>query len=262
MRDNPVKDKLAQGGTVFGTMMFEFLSPGLPQILANTGADFVFYDMEHSGFSISDMKTQAALCRGLEVVPLVRPPGKDYQFASRLLDLGAMGLLFQMVESAEEARELVSWTRYPGRGRRGAIFGGAHDDYSGGDMAEKAAAAESRTLVTVLIETAAGLANVEEIMAVEGVDVAHLGHADLSLSMGLAGQFDHPELQRAIDTIVEAAERHGKAAASLAPNPEWGESLLDRGYRMMSYGYDIALFANSLAEGIADLRKAAERKSA
>ncbi len=254
MRENPVKTRLAEGDTVFGTMMFEFLSPGLPQILANAGADFVFYDMEHSGFSVSDMKQQAALCRGLDVVPLVRPPGKDYQFAARLLDVGAMGLLFQMVESAEEARELVSWTRYPPRGKRGAIFGGAHDDYGGGDMGVKAQQAEARTLVTVLIETAAGLENVEEIMAVDGVDAAHLGHADLSMALGVPGQFDHPKMQAGIDRIVEASERQGKAAASLAPNPEWGEDLLGRGYRMMSYGYDIGLFGGSLTAGIQSLR--------
>ncbi|MEQ8655269.1 MAG: aldolase/citrate lyase family protein [Kiloniellales bacterium] len=262
MRENPVKKKLAEGGTVYGTMMFEFLSPGLPQMLANAGADFVFYDMEHSGFTVSDMKQQAALCRGLKVVPLVRPPGKDYQFAARLLDVGAMGLLFQMVESAEEARELVSWTRYPPRGKRGAIFGGAHDDYAGGDMGQKALQAEERTLTTVLIETAAGLENVEEIMAVEGVDAAHLGHADLSLSLGVPGQFDHPKLQAGIDRIVEAAERNGKAAASLAPDPKWGEDLLGRGYRMMSYGYDIGLFTGSLTQGINALRETSAGRKA
>ena len=254
MRDNPVKTRLSRGETVFGTMMFEFLSPGLPQILANAGADFVFYDLEHSGFSIADMKTQFALCRGLGVVPLARPPGKDYQFAARLLDSGAFGLLYQMVESAEEARELVAWTRYPPRGQRGAIFGGAHDDYAGGDMGEKAEQAEARTLVTVLIETAAGLENVEDIMAVDGVDVAHLGHADLSLALGIPGQFDHPDLQRGIDAIAEAAARHGKAAASLAPTLDWGYDLMDRGYRMMSYSYDIGLFASGLTDGIANLK--------
>ncbi len=260
MRDNPVKARLAQGETVFGTMMFEFLSPGLPQILAGAGADFVFYDMEHSGFTLPDMKEQAALCRGLSLVPLARPPGKDYQFAARLLDVGIMGLLFQMVESAEEARRLVQWTRYPPRGQRGAIFGGAHDDYSGGDMGEKALKAEARTLVVVLIETAAGLESVDEIMAVDGVDVAHLGHADLSLALGIPGQFDHPDLQRGIDSIVEAAERNGKAAASLAPNQAWGEDLLGRGYRMMSYGYDIALLGGSLAQGIEGLKSVSERR--
>ena len=130
MRPNPVKTKLAAGELVFGTMIFEFLSPGLPRILANAGADFVFYDLEHSGFTVEDMKTQFALCAGAGVIPFARPPGKDYQFTARLLDVGAFGLLYQMVESADEARELVRWTRYPPGGIRGAIFGGAHDDYS------------------------------------------------------------------------------------------------------------------------------------
>lgn len=256
MRHNPVKERLAKGETVFGTMMFEFLSPGLPQILKESGADFVFYDLEHSGFSIGEMKNQFALCRGLGVVPFSRPPGKDYQFTARLLDSGSFGMLYQMVESAEEARELVRWNKYPPAGIRGAIFGGAHDDYAAGDMAEKARLAEERTMTTVLIETAAGLENVEEIMAVEGVDAAHLGHADLSLSLGIPGQFDHPDLQRGIDAIVNAAERNGKTAATLAPTPEWGYDFMKRGYRMMSYSYDIGLFANSLTAGINDLRNA------
>ncbi|MEM7253738.1 MAG: aldolase, partial [Pseudomonadota bacterium] len=90
MRGNPVKAQLAEGGTAFGTMVFEFASPGLPQILRNAGADFVFFDMEHSGFTMSELKVQLALCRGLGLVPLVRPPGKSYQHTARLLDLGAM----------------------------------------------------------------------------------------------------------------------------------------------------------------------------
>lgn len=258
MRNNPVKERLAKGETVFGTMIFEFLSPGLPQMLSQADADFVFYDLEHSGFTVSDMKNQFALCRGLGVVPFARPPGKDYQFAARLLDAGAFGLLYQMVESAEEARELVRWTRYPPEGARGAIFGGAHDDYSGGDMAEKARLAHERTMVTVLIETAAGLANVDEILAVEGVDAAHLGHADLSLSLGIPGQFDHPDLQRGIDAIVSAAARHGKTAATLAPTPEWGEDFLNRGYRMISYSHDMGLFVGALSDGIRDLKHRAK----
>ena len=93
MRPNPVKTKLAAGEIVYGTMVFEFLSPGLPQILANSGADFVFYDLEHSGFTIEDMKTQFALCAGAGVIPFARPPGKDYQFTARMLDVAQVGSL-------------------------------------------------------------------------------------------------------------------------------------------------------------------------
>ena len=118
-------------------------------------------------------------------------------------------VLFQMVESAEEAAELVSWTRYPPRGHA-AIFGGAHDDYHSTKIADTIAQVEARTLNAVLIENQIGLANVDEIMAVEGVDVAHLGHADMSISMGIPGQFDHPKLQGAVDKMAEAAANMAK----------------------------------------------------
>jgi 2-keto-3-deoxy-L-rhamnonate aldolase RhmA len=254
MKDNPVKRTLADGGTAFGTMVFEFLSPGLPAILEGAGSDFVFYDMEHSGFSFSEMKAQLSYCRGLGLVPLVRPPGKSYSNTARLLDLGAMGFLFQMVESAEEAAELVRWTRYPPDGMRGAMFGGAHDDYSADPIPDTMAAAHARTQVCVLIETAKGLQNVEEIMAVPGVDVAHLGHADLSLSLGIPGQFNHPQLQGAIDRIVAACNANGKAAACLAGDAATGKAWMERGFRMVSYSYDIALLSSALKAGIDGLK--------
>jgi len=254
IRNNPVKEKLAAGADAYGTMIFEFLSPGLPQIAANAGAEFLFYDMEHSGFDFEQIKMQCALCRGLGVVPMVRPPAKQDQFTSRLLDIGAMGLLFQMVESAEEAEELVRWTRYPPRGDRGAIFGGAHDDYLTTDMAQAVAEAEARTMVTVLIETEKGLANVDEIMAVEGVDAAHLGHADLSLSLGIPGEMKHPKLQDGIDRIAEACRKYNKTAGTLAANAEWGDDLKARGYRLMSWSFDMGIMQDGLGAGIATLK--------
>lgn len=260
IRENTVKQRLAAGEAVFGTMMFEFLGPGLPQIAANAGADFLFYDMEHSGFSMERIKDQCALCRGTGVVPMVRPAGKDYQFAARLLDIGAMGLMFQMVESAEEARNLVAHTRYPPHGRRGALFGGPHDDYLSEDLPQAVAEANARTLITVLIETERGLANVDEILAVDGIDAAQMGHLDLSISMGIPGDVAHPRMQAAIDTIAETAARHGKAAGMLVGDREQGASFLDRGFRMISYSLDIALFQNALGDGIGALRAHAGRR--
>ncbi len=253
MRDNPIKSKLADGGTAFGTMVFEFVSPGLAQVLVNAGADFVFYDMEHSGFTMEDVKQQCAYCRGLGLVPLVRPPGKAYQFTARLLDLGAMGLLYQMVESAEEAAELVAWTRYPPNGVRGAMFGGAHDDYMTAPIPDTMAEAEARTMVCALIETAKGLANVDAIAAVPGVDVVHLGHADLSLSLGIPGQFDHPDLLAGIDAIAAAAAKHGKTAGCLVGDGPTGRDWMARGYRMVSYSYDINLLGSALSQGLKEL---------
>lgn len=254
VRPNPVKTRLAEGDTVFGTMVFELLGPGLPQILQSAGASFVFYDMEHSGFSIDQLKTQLALCRGLDIVPLVRPPDTTYQYTARLLDLGAMGLLFQMCETAEQAEELVRWTRYPPEGRRGAMFGGAHDDYHASPVPDVIAGAHDRTMVCVLLETERGLANAEEILSVPGVDVAHLGHGDLSLSLGVPGEIDHPAMQAGIDTILAACEQHGKAAACLAGDVATGIDWVRRGFRMISVGYDIGLLRGALAAGIDRIR--------
>ena len=260
MRNNPVKALLADGGTAYGTMIFEFLSAGLPQVLENAGAQFVFYDMEHSGFSMAEIKTQLALCRGLDIVPLVRPPDTTYQHTARILDLGAMGMLFQMCETAEQAEEFVRWTRYPPEGRRGAMFGGAHDDYAGATGAatvpEIISGAESRTMVCVLIESAKGLANAEEIMSVDGVDVAHLGHGDLSLSLEVPGQTGHPTMQAGIDRILAACEQHGKAAACLAGDVATGRDWVRRGFRMVSYSYDIGLLGAALRSGIDQIQGA------
>ncbi len=256
MRGNPVKARLAAGGKAFGTMVFELTGPGLPAILADAGADYVLYDMEHSGLSMDEMKAQFAYCRGLDIVPLVRPPGKQYNLLSLLLDLGAMGFMLPMVESAAEAAEIVSWTRYPPDGVRGAMFGAAHDDYAAGDVPAKMRAANARTFVMPLIETASGIENVEEILAVPGIDAAHLGHFDLSLSMGMPGEFERPEFQAAVDRLLAACETHGKPAGCMVTDVGTGRAWMERGFRLVSYSADIWLVQEGLRAGLQGLKGA------
>ena len=189
-------------------------------------------------------------------MPILRPPEKSAATVALLLDLGAMGFMLQMVGSAAEAAEIVSWTRYPTTGRRGAMFGGAHDDYAGGDLGAKMKAADDRTLVMMMIETREGLAHVEDIIAVPGVDGGHLGQFDLSLSLGIPGQFDRPEIQTGIDRLVKACRDHGKFAACMAPTVETAREWMGRGFRMVSYSYDIGLLGDRLAEGLRQIRGA------
>ena len=101
--------------------------------------------MEHTGAGFETLKPQFALCRALGVAPLVRVPGAEYHFIARALDVGALGVMVPMVDTAEEAARIVACTRYPPEGRRGAAFGFAHDDYQGGDVVEKIAAIHERT---------------------------------------------------------------------------------------------------------------------
>ena len=250
MRDNPVKAKLAQGGRAFGAMIFEFFSPGLPQICKNAGAEFILYDMEHTGLGFETLKTQFALCRGLGLVPMVRVPRGEYHFIARALDVGAFGVMVPMVGTAEEAAHIVSCTRYPPLGQRGAAFGFAHDDYQGGDVANKMAALHARTMVIPQIETDEGLRNVEAIAAVEGVDALWVGHFDLSNFLGIPGQFQHPDYLAGIARVVNACEAHGKTPAFLPTDEVWAHAYAAKGFRLMAYGIDQALLQNALQAGL------------
>jgi 2-keto-3-deoxy-L-rhamnonate aldolase RhmA len=250
MRDNAVKKSLAAGGRALGSMVFEFFTPGMPRLLANAGAEFALYCMEHTGAGFEILKPQFALCRALGVVPLVRVPGTEYDFIARALDCGALGVMVPLVDTAEQAQFIVSCTRYPPEGRRGAAFGFAHDDYQGGDVAEKMRMIHERTLVIAMIETARGLENVEEIAAVPGVDVLWLGHFDLTNFLGIPGDFSHPRYKEAIKHITSAASRHGKAAGYMAADAALGREYLGHGFRMIATGTDQGLLQAAIAGNI------------
>ena len=254
MRTNQVKSDLRAGKHAFGTMVFEFFTPGMPQVAKAAGAEFVLFDMEHSGVTIETLKGQLAACRGIGLVPMVRVPALQYHFIARCLDMGAMGIMVPMVESAAQAREIVSATRYPPAGRRGAAFGMAHDDYEGGSVPDKMAVANDRTLVIALVETAAGVACVDDIAAVDGIDVVWMGHFDLTNFMGIPGQFDHPDYLLAVDTIVQAARRHGKIPGMMAADEKWAKDYLAKGFQIIAYGIDHLLLQRALGEGLSRMR--------
>ena len=246
MRDNAVKQALAAGGRALGSMVFEFLTPAMPRLLKNAGAEHALYCMEHTGASFETLKPQFALCRALGVVPLVRVPGTEYDFIARALDCGALGVMVPLVNTAEQAEFIVSCTRYPPLGRRGAAFGFAHDDYEGGDVVGKIAMIHARTLVIAMIETAQGLDNVEAIAAVPGVDVLWLGHFDLTNFLGIPGDFANPIYRDAVKRIAAAAKSNGKAAGYMAADAGLGSEYLAQGYRMIATGTDQGMLQNAM----------------
>ena len=250
MRDNPVKKTLAGGGTSFGSMVFEFFTPGMPRILANAGADFALYCMEHTGAGFETLKPQFALCRALGVVPLARVPATEYDFIARALDCGALGVMVPLVDTAEQAQFIVSCTRYPPEGRRGAAFGFAHDDFAGGDVVEKMRMIHERTLVIAMIETARGLENVEAIAAVPGVDVLWLGHFDLTNFLAIPANFSHPRYREAVKRIVAAAEQNDKAAGYMAADEALGSEYLGHGFRMLATGTDQGMLQAAIQRNI------------
>ncbi|MBM3395164.1 MAG: aldolase [Betaproteobacteria bacterium] len=257
MRGNPVKQKVLRGEPSFGTFGWEFLVSGLPQMVKATGAEFLLLDMEHSGAHFDMIKTQCALCQGLELVPMARVPAIEYTYFARALDAGAMGVMAPMVGTAEEARFMVSCTRYPPTGRRGAAFGFAHDGYENASVADKIRVANERTMVICLIETPQGIENIDEIAAVPGVDVLWLGHFDLTNFMGIPAQFDHPDYLRAVDRMVAAARKHGKTLACMTAGDEWSRAYWAKGFRMFAAGVDVHLLQSALRASFATLNQLA-----
>ncbi len=254
MRGNPVRKKLLQGGTALGQMAFEFFTPGLCQIMANAGAEFAILDTEHSGVGIDTVKSQVAYARGTGLVPMVRVTGTHYHLVAPMLDAGVMGIMVPMVETPEQAQKIAQWCRYRPHGVRGLAFAVGHDDYKGADPVAAMKAANDRTLVIALIETAKGIENVEAIMATPGIDVGWMGHYDLTNSMGIDGQFDHPRYKAAVKRLVKACSKSGKAAGFLCGDVKTGRRYLNLGFRMLCYGTDIAVYQNALTAGIAGLR--------
>jgi 2-keto-3-deoxy-L-rhamnonate aldolase RhmA len=241
MKPNAIKQDVLAGKTVAGAMVFEFFSPGMATILANAGCRFVLYDMEHTGLGFETLKWLFASCRGLPIEPMVRVPRGEYTWLARALDLGARGVMIPMVESAEHAKAIVQACRYPPHGRRGAAFGFAQCDYQGGDVGRKIGAYNERTLIIAQIETERGLEHVEEIAAVDGIDVLWVGHFDLSNFMGIPAQFNDPRFDAAMRKVAQVARANGKAAAFMATDAAWIARVREMGYTMIAGGTDMGL---------------------
>lgn len=254
MRQNRVKRVLRAGGVALGTMVMEFSSTGIARLTAEAGCDFVMFDMEHTGWSVETIRMLLATARSADVVPMVRVPATQYHFLARVLDMGAMGLMVPMVETAEQARQIVQFSRYPPQGRRGTAFGVAHDDYTDGDVVDKIQSANEESLLIAQIETVTGLENLEQIASVDGLDVLWVGHFDLTTSMGIPAQFGHPRYREAIERILDACRRHGKAAGIMTGSVEEGRACLKQGFRSVAYWGDLWIYKQGLRQGIAALR--------
>lgn len=254
MRENRVKRALQAGERSLGTMVFEFPSTGIARIAAEAGAEFVIFDMEHTGWSIETIRGLIATSRAADLVPMVRVPATEYNLIARPLDVGAMGLMVPMVESGEQARFIVDSAKYPPMGKRGAAFGVAHDDYSGGDIIEKMASANEEILLIAQIETGQGVENADAIAAVDGIDVLWIGHFDLTNSLGIPGQFSHPTYLEAVDRVLAACEANGKTPGIMTGAVADGQAQLQQGFRAMAYSGDLWLYQLALRQGLDALR--------
>jgi 2-dehydro-3-deoxyglucarate aldolase/4-hydroxy-2-oxoheptanedioate aldolase len=186
-------------------------------------------------------------------MPFVRVPAVEYHLIARVLDVGAMGVMLPMVSSVEQAEAIAAAVRYPPRGRRGfGLMDTADRDPAG--AAETMRRAEEGVLAIAQIETVEGVAAAAGIAAVDGIDSLWIGQSDLSNSLGVPGDFEHPSFHEAVATVRAACEQHGKALAIMATSVEDGRARLAQGFRLVAYSGDLRIYADALRAGLDALR--------
>jgi 2-keto-3-deoxy-L-rhamnonate aldolase RhmA len=242
----------------YGHFVVEFATPGIGHILKGAGCDFVLFDTEHSGFGFQTIKSAIRYFEAAQLPAIVRVPSKAYDQIARAADMGAEGVMVPMVDTGVEARDLVSCLKYAPMGRRGVALGVAHDNYRGGGVTEKLSGANDRTCLFAQIETASGVEEAEAIAAVPGIDCLWVGHFDLSASLGIPGQFEHPTFLSAIARVAAACEKHGKALGRLVPDAATGIEYSGRGFDFLCWSGDVWALQAAVRAGIDAMREGIE----
>ena len=258
MPQTTLRDMVGRKTLKCGTLVWEFAVPGIGHLLAAGGSEYVFLDTEHSGLGIDALKSTLQYLQAASIPALVRPPGRSYENIARALDAGAEGLILPMVASGDDARRIVQCAKYTPMGSRGVALGIAHDAYTSGSVADKLAAANRRSVIFALVETREGAENADAIASVDGIDGLWIGHLDLSSSLGIPGQFDHPDYVDAVDRIAKAANDHGKSLGRVVEGADEGAKLYARGFDFIAVGTDTQLYANALGAELVALRDACD----
>ena len=237
-----------------GHFVFEFATPGIGHIIKQAGGEFVLFDTEHSGFGFETIKSLLQYFKAADLPAIVRVPSADYKDIARACDAGAEGVMLPMVGTAAQAESIVQSMKYTPRGGRGVIVRAALDDYATGDTMAKLASANARTTLFAQIETEEGVESAAEIAAVDGVDCLWVGHFDLSCSLGIPAQFDHPKFVAANQKVVDGAKAAGKSLGRLVPDAASGVALYKQGFDFIAYSADAWVLGDALAAALADIR--------
>ena len=248
-----LKDRLNQGKLTRVFCLGQLCHYKLVEILGMMGGfDAVWLDHEHAGVSISQIEQASLAATAFGLDSFVRLAPTDYATVMRPLEAGAGGVMAAQVRSARQAEDVLTWAKFAPRGLRGVNGTGADGRYGTIPMAEYLEKANAETFVAIQIEHIEAVHEVEAIAAIPGVDVLFIGPADLGQSMGLVGQWDHPDVWQAIERIAKAARQNNIAWAILPRNPEYARRCVDLGCRMLSIGLDVWAVQRGLASFLAE----------
>ena len=254
MRNNQSKIRLQNGEVVFGCALQQYRTTEIPRLLAAVGFDFLFIDAEHGGFDLETMQDMIDAANHAGITPFVRVGELQYSLITRVLDVGAQGIIFPRVESPRLLAEAISWTKYPPVGIRGFGFMAPQLGYEERKLPEIIAHLNVNTMVIVQFETMTSLEKSDELLAVPGIDVAMIGPTDLSISLGVPGEFEHPKLLDAVSKFVERSERHGVVPGIHCRTAKMAIPWLKRGMRLIGGGSEHGMMLEKARDTITDLR--------
>jgi 2-keto-3-deoxy-L-rhamnonate aldolase RhmA len=251
---NSLKRRLKQGEGVVGTIVSEVRNPNIACMLAQAGFEFFIIDNEHGTYGVETVSNMIAAARGAGIEVIVRIPEIRREAILKPLDSGAAGLLVPQVDTPEQAKEVVRHAKYPPMGSRGVGLRRAHSLYARVNAADYLSRANEETFIAVQAESPAAIGNAEKIGAIDGIDCIFAGPFDLSVSLGIPGQVDHPAEVEAIETMLAACRTTGKAAGILMFDLASLKTWISRGMRFVAYSSDISLLADAAAGSVEQLK--------
>jgi len=254
MRINTVKRALKEGKAQFGCNTSMLRSPEVPRILAAAGLHWSYLDSEHGGFDLETLQDLIRAANEAGLCPIVRVADLQYPLVARALDCGAQGVLFPRVESPELLEKAISWTRFPPEGVRGYGLQPTHVGYEAVGMPDIIAHSNANTMVALQIETKTAIERIDELLSVPKIDAVMIGPADLSISLGVAGQFEHPTLVAAIEKIRDACIRHGIAPGIHMRSLKLVQYWRDHGMLFLSCNSEIGFMLEKATETVAVLK--------
>ncbi len=256
MRTNKIKKKLKNNEPVFGIMIKEARNSNIAEILEIAGFDYFVIDMEHAYYDMSDITEILQFARKIAITGVVRIPRLDYAYVAKALDMGAEGIWVPHLDTAQQAKDLVRYGKYPPEGIRGAavpVFR-LRDRQEFKQAADYFRFVNDETLLIAQIEGREAIGNIEAITAVPGIDVAMMGTQDLSLDLGYPGQETHPEMKAAIQKVVDACKKNGKASGNHIANIDELRYWIGQGMRMITYSYETNLIMEKGREVLKTLK--------
>src|SRR5438128_1460322 len=224
--ESPVKKKLREGRAVVAATI-TVNSIDVAAHLANMDFDFLWIEMEHSPITLETLRNIVLATRALKALPFARVPVNEIWTAKRVLDAGVSGVIFPFTSTPDLACQAVAACRYPPHGRRGSGAGLATFCWPEQDCYYDSA--DQNVMVIIIIEEARAVEQIDAIAATPGVDALFIGVSDLSFSLGLRGEQDHPALREAIAKIAAAGHRHNKILGRPAGSPDQVREFMDQG---------------------------------